>query len=142
MRALRWAFTSRPSAGITNTPFFFVSLTAVSVRFSRKATTDLLLVSSFSARWRTSWVLVMPEAMNPPLITNLIFLRGGYLILELLWKNSVSAIFYAVFFILSSKKPMKTGFPAARAFQTVALPGIYPSEEQSTHVGSSFRTKD
>jgi len=51
----------------------------------------------------------MPEAMNPPLIATLIFLRGRYLILEFLWKNSVSAIFYAVFFILSFKKPMKTG---------------------------------
>jgi hypothetical protein len=29
----------------------------------------LLLVSSFSARWRTSCVLVKPEAMKPPLIS-------------------------------------------------------------------------
>jgi hypothetical protein len=27
------------------------------------------LVSSFSARWRTSCVLVKPEAMKPPLIS-------------------------------------------------------------------------
>jgi hypothetical protein len=52
----------------------------------------------------------MPEAMNPPLIATLIFLRDRYLILEFLWKNSVSAMFYAVFFILGVKKPMKTGF--------------------------------
>src|SRR2546425_12397043 len=99
MRALRWAFTSRPSPGITNTPFFFVSLTAVSVRFSRKATTVLLLVSSFSAIWRTSWVLVMPEAMDPPPNTTLIFQRGGYLITEFLGTKRALAIYYAVFII-------------------------------------------
>jgi len=63
----------------------------------------------------------MPEAMNPPLNTTLIFLRGGYLILELLWKNSVSAIFYAVFIILSFKKPIKTGLICVSAVQMAAL---------------------
>src|SRR5215470_9125786 len=66
MRALRCAFTRRPRPGTTNTPFFLVSLIAVSVNCSRKAAAVLLLVSSFSARCRTSWVLVIPEAMNPP----------------------------------------------------------------------------
>src|SRR5271155_2284111 len=64
MRALRCAFTRRPSPGTTNTPFFFVSLIAVSARCSRKAAAVLLLSSSFSARCRVSWVLVIPEAMN------------------------------------------------------------------------------
>src|SRR5450755_3450038 len=67
MRALRCAFTRRPRPGTTNTPFFFVSLIAVSLRCSRNEAIVLLLVSKVSARWRTSWVLVMPEAMNPPL---------------------------------------------------------------------------
>src|SRR5215469_16541416 len=65
-RALRCAFTKRPRPGTTNTPFFLVSLMAVSARFSKNAEAVLLLVSSFSARCRTSWVLVIPEAMNPP----------------------------------------------------------------------------
>jgi hypothetical protein len=77
----------------------------------------------------------MPEAMNPPLDTTLIFLRSGYFILEFLWKNSVSAIFHAVFFTLSSKKPMKTGFPSARAFQTASLSGIYRTKRQPPYVG-------
>src|SRR5438128_10676445 len=54
MRALRCAFTRRPRPGTTNTPFFFVSLIAVSARFSRKDAIVLLLVSSFSARCRVS----------------------------------------------------------------------------------------
>jgi hypothetical protein len=32
-----------------------------------------LFVPTFSAKWRTSWVLVMPEAMNPPLIESFDF---------------------------------------------------------------------
>src|SRR6202162_4010499 len=54
MRALRCAFTKRPRPGTTNTPFFLVSLIAVSARFSRKDAIVLLLVSSFSARCRVS----------------------------------------------------------------------------------------
>ena len=42
MRALRSAFTRRPMPGITKTPFFFVSLMAVSASRSRKAA-DLLV---------------------------------------------------------------------------------------------------
>src|SRR5208282_4640970 len=68
MRALRCAFTSRPSPGTTNTPFFLVSLTAVSARCSRNAAAVLLLVSVFSASRRTSCVLVRPDAMYPPRI--------------------------------------------------------------------------
>jgi hypothetical protein len=41
----------------------------------------------------------MPEAMNPPLSGTLIFLRWQPSYIRLLWKNSVSAAFYAVFFI-------------------------------------------
>src|SRR5580700_9092736 len=63
MRALRCAFTRRPSPGTTNTPFFFVSLMAVSARCSRNAAACLLLSSFFSARRRTSCVLVKPDAM-------------------------------------------------------------------------------
>src|SRR5580692_6318787 len=62
-RALRCAFTRRPSPGTTNTPFFFVSLMAVSARCSRNAAACLLLSSFFSARRRTSCVLVKPDAM-------------------------------------------------------------------------------
>src|ERR1051326_9478446 len=65
MRALRWTFFRRPSPGRTNTPVFLVSLTAVSTRFSRNAAAVLLLVPTFSAIARTSWVLVKP-AMSPP----------------------------------------------------------------------------
>src|SRR5205814_4977147 len=68
MRALRCTFFSRPRPGTTKRPFFLVSLTAVSVKCSRKVAAVLLFVPTFSAKWRTSWVLVMPEAMIPPLI--------------------------------------------------------------------------
>src|SRR5438132_12053221 len=54
MRALRCAFTRRPNPGTTNTPFFFVSFTAVSTRCSRHAATDLLFISIFSDSWWTS----------------------------------------------------------------------------------------
>src|SRR5215813_293636 len=50
MRALRCAFTRRPRPGTTNTPFFLVSLIAVSARCSRNVPAVLLLVPSFSAR--------------------------------------------------------------------------------------------
>src|SRR5499427_10068429 len=50
MRALRWAFTRRPRPGTTNTPFFLVSLIAVSARCSRNVAAVLLLVPTFSAR--------------------------------------------------------------------------------------------
>ena len=63
MRALRSAFTRRPMPGITKTPFFLVSLTAVSACRSRKAATCLLVSSSFSARSRIRAVLVNPVAM-------------------------------------------------------------------------------
>src|SRR3984957_12906957 len=65
-RALRCAFTSRPRPGTTNTPFFLVSLIAVSARCSRNAAACLLLSSFFSARRRTSCVLVKPDAMEFP----------------------------------------------------------------------------
>src|ERR1700685_4238531 len=65
-RALRSAFTNRPRPGMTNTPFFFVSLTAVSASRSRNAADCLLVNSSFSARVRTSAVLVMPVAILCP----------------------------------------------------------------------------
>src|SRR5258707_890583 len=96
-RALRCAFTKRPRPGTTNTPFFFVSLMAVSARCSRNDAAVLLLVSSFSARWRTSWVFVKPEAMNPPQWNSLFCCEGSYLTPRVLWKSSVLAAFYAVF---------------------------------------------
>src|SRR5881398_2121865 len=42
MRALRCAFTKRPSPGTTKMPFFLVSLIAVSARLSRNAAAVLL----------------------------------------------------------------------------------------------------
>src|ERR1700761_4540311 len=63
-RALRFDFTRRPRPGMTNTPFFFVSLIATSANDSRKAAAVLLLTSWLSAMWRTSWVLVIPDAME------------------------------------------------------------------------------
>ena len=63
MRALRSAFTSRPMPGMTKTPFFFVSLIAVSASRSRKAATCLLVSSSFSASCRVRAVLVSPVAI-------------------------------------------------------------------------------
>src|SRR4029077_7010521 len=70
---------------------------AVSARCSRNDAAVLLLVSSFSARWRTSWVFVKPEAMNPPQWHSLFCCEGSYLTPRVLWKNSVLAAFYAVF---------------------------------------------
>src|SRR6516225_2574743 len=43
MRALRFDFTRRPKPGTTNTPFFLVSLTAISARESMNAAACLLL---------------------------------------------------------------------------------------------------
>src|SRR6185437_7107182 len=60
MRALRSAFTRRPIPGMTKTPFFFVSLMAVSARRSRYAADCLLVISSFSANCRVRAVLVNP----------------------------------------------------------------------------------
>src|SRR5580700_5736363 len=62
-RALRSAFTSLPIPGIVNSPFFLVSFTAVSASNSRPAAACLLVISSFSAMWRTSAVFVIPFAM-------------------------------------------------------------------------------
>src|SRR6478736_5016238 len=64
MRALRFAFTRRPRPGITKMPDFLVSLIAVSASVSRNVAAVLLLVSSFSAMWRTSCVFVMPAAIR------------------------------------------------------------------------------
>src|SRR5205823_7006931 len=80
-RALRCAFTRRPMPGTTNTPFFLVSLMAVSARCSRNAAAVLLFSSVFSARWRTSWVLVKPAAMNPPLLKGWVLCWDAELIL-------------------------------------------------------------
>src|SRR5579863_5673222 len=64
IRALRSAFTRRPMPGITNTPFFLVSLIAVSASRSRKAADCLLVSSSFSAICRVKAVLVNPVAIE------------------------------------------------------------------------------
>src|SRR5271156_5329568 len=71
MRAFRSAFTNRPSPGMTNTPFFFVSFTAVSASRSRKAADCLLVNSSFSAICRTSAVLVRVVAIGKILLCHL-----------------------------------------------------------------------
>src|SRR5580658_8747738 len=63
MRALRSAFTRRPMPGMMKTPFFLVSLRAVSASRSRKAALCLLVSSSFSASCRVRAVLVNPVAM-------------------------------------------------------------------------------
>src|ERR1700733_5046867 len=63
MRAFRSAFTRRPMPGMMKTPFFLVSLIAVSASRSRKAADCLLVISSFSARCRVRAVLVSPVAM-------------------------------------------------------------------------------
>src|SRR5271170_2199355 len=62
-RALRSAFTSLPIPGMVNSPFFLVSFTAVSARNSRNPAVCLLVSSSFSAKWRTSAVFVIPFAI-------------------------------------------------------------------------------
>src|SRR5580698_5538199 len=62
-RALRSALTSLPMPGMVNSPFFLVSLTAVSARSSRPAAACLLVISSFSAIVRTRTVLVIPFAI-------------------------------------------------------------------------------
>ena len=64
IRALRSAFTKRPMPGSTKTPFFLVSLIAVSASRSRKAAACLLVSSSFSASSRVSAVLVNPVAID------------------------------------------------------------------------------
>src|ERR1035441_9572030 len=63
MRALRSALTSLPMPGMVNSPFFLVSLTAISASSSRPAAACLLVISSFSAIVRTRTVLVIPFAM-------------------------------------------------------------------------------
>src|SRR5271168_3365715 len=89
---------------MTNTPFFLVSFTATSVRCSRNAAACLLLLSSFSARCRTSWVLVMPEAMNPPLGGTLNFpaMRAWYTMLPV-EKQRFSRILCGFFHLGTSK---------------------------------------
>src|ERR1700733_7064031 len=57
-RALRSALTSLPMPGMVNSPFFLVSLMAVSASSSRPAAASLLVMPSFSAMWRTSAVFV------------------------------------------------------------------------------------
>src|SRR5271155_4282619 len=77
MRAFRSAFTNRPSPGMTNTPFFFVSFTAVSASRSRNAADCLLVSSSFSASVRTSAVLVKPVAIFVFLLSFCYFMGPG-----------------------------------------------------------------
>src|SRR6185437_1687796 len=70
MRALRSALTSLPMPGMVNSPFFLVSFTARSASSSRPAADCLLVISSFSAMVRTSWVLVIPFAIVLLLFVN------------------------------------------------------------------------
>src|SRR5690348_11481132 len=64
MRALRSAFTRRPRPGITKTPFFLVSLIAVSASRSRNEADCLFVSSSFSAKPRTRAVFVIVAAIE------------------------------------------------------------------------------
>src|ERR1700730_1026733 len=87
-RALRCAFTSRPRPGTTNTPFFLVSLMAVSANCSRNNAAVLLLSSVFSARCRMSCVLVKPDAINFLLDNFFGFNPGGrYVTSVTLWRT-------------------------------------------------------
>src|SRR5947209_14980971 len=86
-RALRCAFTRRPSPGTTKMPFFLVSLMAVSASCSRNAAAVLLGSSVFSARCRMSCVLVKPAAMFSLLDKNQFNTIGAYLIPMGLWKT-------------------------------------------------------
>ena len=62
MRALRFDFTRRPRPGTTNTPFFFVSLTASSASDPEKL--QLLVVHFvFLGQVTDECVLVMPVAI-------------------------------------------------------------------------------
>jgi hypothetical protein len=70
----------------------------------------LLLVSIFSAKWRTSWVLVIPEAMNPPVNQCLNCSRGCILYHEHCGKEVFSAAIHAVFYNLGSEIALKIGF--------------------------------
>jgi hypothetical protein len=56
----------------------------------------------------------------------------------LLWKNSVSSAFYAVFFNSRAEKAIEIGFPITLAFQNGAFFGVSDSlGEQTPRVGSS-----
>src|SRR5580704_19045167 len=138
IRALRWAFTRRPRPGTTNTPFFLVSFTAVSTRCSMNAAAVLLLVSSFSARWRTSWVLVIPEAMLPPVRNVLICCGDWHLISAFLWKNSVFSAFYAVFFKWEPEKPTNMALFALTEFELPVFSGVRRPLRQGRQVVAAW----
>src|SRR5437764_34102 len=117
---------------------------AVSVRCSRNVATVLLLVSSFSAKWRTSWVLVIPEAMNPPVNQCLNFSRGCILYHGYCGKEVFSAAIHAVF--LHSRfqnSPKNRLFQAGRS--EIALPTgprrhlCYPGEGFSAWDNEGYR---
>src|SRR5712691_3160455 len=115
MRALRCTFFRRPSPGTTKRPFFLVSLTAVSVKCSRKVAAVLLFVPTFSAKWRTSWVLVMPEAMIPPLIEKFNF-------------PAISASY--------------TIAPVEKQLQTLILGGFFSRQGQKAATNQGFSAAD
>src|SRR5262249_32857613 len=102
-----------------NTPFFLVSLIAVSARFSRNAAAVLLLSSVFSARWRTSWVLVMPAAMNPPRFLKM-ECDAGHPTSVVLWKRSVLTAVFADFFQCASENGHGDRFLAPYSSETRA----------------------
>src|SRR5262249_2147292 len=99
-----------------NTPFFLVSLIGVSARCSRNAAAVLLFSSVFSARWRTSWVLVMPAAMNPPL--DCIAEIQAILHDPNCGKEAFSPHFKRIFCKANHQRCIKTGFPI-RKFRNV-----------------------
>jgi hypothetical protein len=77
----------------------------------------------------------MPDAMNPPLGGTLIFLRWEPSYITFLWKNSVSAAFYAVFFIQEPKKPTNIMFFAIPRRQMPLLSSFGGGSEELASPG-------
>jgi hypothetical protein len=67
----------------------------------------------------------MPEAMNPPLIESLIFLRFPHITPWLLWKNSARPAFYAVFYHFRVEKALETGISCSLD-AGIAYSGVSP----------------
>src|SRR5215467_7585479 len=95
MRALRLDFTRRPMPGMTNTPFFLVSLIAVSARCSRIDAAVLFGTWCFSAIWRTRSVLVIPLILSSLILS--VDSTHCRILHEPHFRASVFAAFYAGF---------------------------------------------
>src|SRR5438270_1863127 len=116
MRALRFAFTRRPRPGITKMPDFLVSLIAVSASVSRNVAAVLLLVSSFSAIWRTSCVFVMPAAIR---ISSLNCERRGSIASQCTSAWPFASRFYAGFFNKAVENPVAIGLLSTKPTETL-----------------------